>query len=225
MKTHKLLLDCDHCGCSVIKIETDFKPDDEPAFILSYYGATFYEKQAPIKTRIRRAIEMIWCAIAGKEYQFFEIVLNTYQMGELGNMTGKAIAPHGLRAQNEHLHAENVHLRRQLEYIKSLQLSIADRDLLMSIDHFALIRYLSANGWELTCKSGEETSIQCFMNENKVRVWVPTDNQNSDYARMMGSVIETLVKTEEKTELQIIDDLDNTYDEDFDIVDDYLDNL
>ena len=69
----KILVECNNCGCGAVGFYID---NEFGEILLSYYAHSFYEKQSLLKTRIKRALKMIWCAITGKEYLFFEICLS-----------------------------------------------------------------------------------------------------------------------------------------------------
>jgi hypothetical protein len=49
---------------------------------LEHYIHSFYANQRPIGTYFRRMFKMIWCAISGKEYTFFEIVIDQKKLEE-----------------------------------------------------------------------------------------------------------------------------------------------
>ena len=62
------------CGCSILKIESDDFGDGEE-IIISHYELSFNVNQQKITNAIKDRIKRIWCAILGKEYQFYEIML------------------------------------------------------------------------------------------------------------------------------------------------------
>ena len=66
-----------HLECSGMDedLKFEYDPDDEWMLILSHNTATFYSRQNPIREYFKRMFEMIGCAISGKEYRFFEIVI------------------------------------------------------------------------------------------------------------------------------------------------------
>ena len=70
-KEETFLLDCD-CGCSFLR----FVYDEEWGMLLDHFVMSFYSKQQNIGDRIRNALKMIWCAITGKEFHLYEIVID-----------------------------------------------------------------------------------------------------------------------------------------------------
>lgn len=66
-----------HLECSGMDedLKFEYDPDDEWMLILSHNIMSFYADQNPIRKRFERMFKMIWCAITGKEYRFFEIVI------------------------------------------------------------------------------------------------------------------------------------------------------
>lgn len=51
-------------------------------FYLSHNIQTFYAYQQPVRDYFRRMFKMIWCALSGKEYRFFEIVILPEQLDD-----------------------------------------------------------------------------------------------------------------------------------------------
>lgn len=70
MENKELMIPC-NCGCSILKFETF---DDE--LFISHYESTFYSHQRPIRTAISDYFKRLWKAIVGKDFWFFDIVLN-----------------------------------------------------------------------------------------------------------------------------------------------------
>jgi hypothetical protein len=66
-----------HLECSGLDedLKFEYDPEDEWALILSHNIMSFYSLQNPIRKRFERMFQMIWCALTGKEYRFFEIVI------------------------------------------------------------------------------------------------------------------------------------------------------
>ena len=81
IKDKKFLIECT-CGCSVLSIAkwSDGVFPDE--YIISLYSSTFYEKQNPIWYNIKDRLKHIWCAITGKEYYFYDIVVDMDRLEE-----------------------------------------------------------------------------------------------------------------------------------------------
>ena len=70
---HEMFLECD-CGCSFLKI--DYWEDDGNV-IISHNVPSWYALQTNTWDRFKKAVEIIWYIIRGKEYRFYEICLNT----------------------------------------------------------------------------------------------------------------------------------------------------
>ena len=66
-----------HLECAGLDEELRFEydPEDEWALILSHNILSFYAKQNPVREYFRRMFKMIWAAISGKEYRFYEIII------------------------------------------------------------------------------------------------------------------------------------------------------
>ena len=56
--------------------------DDYDVFFISHNIMSWYSHQQPIGNYFRRMFKMIWCAIANKDYTFYEIVLDKKQFKE-----------------------------------------------------------------------------------------------------------------------------------------------
>jgi len=50
--------------------------------IISHNVPSFYAYQQPIRKYFKRMFEMIWCAITGKEFSFFEVVIDTDKLAK-----------------------------------------------------------------------------------------------------------------------------------------------
>ena len=56
--------------------------DDNDIFFIDHSILSFYSHQQPFRNYFRRMFKMMWCAIANREYCFYEIVLNKNQFIE-----------------------------------------------------------------------------------------------------------------------------------------------
>lgn len=74
-----LELECD-CGCSLLQVSYFF--DDDPEIIVSHYISSWYANSHSIRKGLGQTFKMIWCAITGKRYQFYEIVIGNEQLEE-----------------------------------------------------------------------------------------------------------------------------------------------
>jgi hypothetical protein len=73
-------LDC-MCGCSKLRASYWDFPNTKD-LILTHYTLSFGEKQRVISTDIKETFKMIWCAITGKRYSFYELVITQEQLAE-----------------------------------------------------------------------------------------------------------------------------------------------
>jgi len=74
----KFITGCD-CGCSKIEVIKFDDSDDDFVGFISYYGSTFYDKQAVITDRIIEKIKMLWFVLRGKDFRLHEIYFNKQQ--------------------------------------------------------------------------------------------------------------------------------------------------
>lgn len=77
----KILIQCD-CGCGIIDI-TQFK-DDNVVYI-GYLKQGFYQHQTPIFRSIYEYLRSVWYAIRGKDYLFYDMMLQPKNVKELKN--------------------------------------------------------------------------------------------------------------------------------------------
>jgi hypothetical protein len=85
-----------------------------------------------------------------------------------------------------------------------VRVEITDPDVFGPIRPEALPRYLGANGWrEVRHIEGELVVLQ----KGTQLVWMPISDQFTDYAPMIARLVKTVAETEEKSQLQILDDL------------------
>ena len=77
MADKTFILKCDGLDES---LEFSFWEDD--CIILEHSIMSFYAYQRPIRDYFTRMFKMIWCALSGKEYNFFEIVIDKEKLEE-----------------------------------------------------------------------------------------------------------------------------------------------
>lgn len=61
------------CGCGILKVTID--KHDEDTLYFGYYTSSFYAKQRPGWNDFKDRLKMIWCAIRGKEFILYDLVL------------------------------------------------------------------------------------------------------------------------------------------------------
>jgi hypothetical protein len=90
-----------------------------------------------------------------------------------------------------------------------VRIEILDRNVFGSLKPTAISNYLRVNGWsEVRRVEGELTVFGKPNKEGKKQlIWMPISDRFSDYAPMVSRLIKTVADTEEKSELQIMDDL------------------
>lgn len=67
-----------NCGCSTgIAIK---KMKDDDCYYISFYSDKFYEEQTGIFKIIARRLKRAWYSLRGKDYRYFELILNEYEM-------------------------------------------------------------------------------------------------------------------------------------------------
>lgn len=91
-----------------------------------------------------------------------------------------------------------------------MKVKIIDIDVFGSIEPEAIMRYLLVNGWsEVRRVDGEMVVFGTTENHGKKPLlWMPISNDLSDYAPMVARLIRTVAEEIDKSEIQIIDDLE-----------------
>jgi hypothetical protein len=80
-KTFYLGCECHSHGLVFEYYDWGDKDADEDIFI-SHVVYSFYANQQPTRTYIKRMFKMIWCAISGKEYSYFDIDITKDKLEE-----------------------------------------------------------------------------------------------------------------------------------------------
>ena len=80
-KDKEILLKCT-CGCSILALSRWEEDNFPPEYIISLYSITFGEKQNPIWHNIQDRLKMIWCAIRGKQFYFYDLIISKDQLEE-----------------------------------------------------------------------------------------------------------------------------------------------
>lgn len=91
-----------------------------------------------------------------------------------------------------------------------MKVQITDPSVFSSINPSAMMRFLNANGWIEVRRVANELAVLAKRDSDRNRhlVWMPFDDQNADYASMVSRVITTVAEAEDKSELQILDDVE-----------------
>ncbi len=85
-----------------------------------------------------------------------------------------------------------------------VRVTITDSQVFSSIKPEALTRYLGVNGWHEARRVEGELVVLRKANH---LVWLPISDQFSDYESMVARLVKTVAESEDKSELQILDDL------------------
>jgi hypothetical protein len=75
VKRKQFLLNCEGHDEYLVVDYVDYNDDDQEILYLSHVIPSFYAYQRPFRDHLRRMFKMIWSAITGKEYSFFDIVI------------------------------------------------------------------------------------------------------------------------------------------------------
>ena len=70
----KFVLECEGYDEYLVADYVDYNDEDQILY-LSHVIPSFYAYQRPFRNYLRRMFTMIWAAITGKEYSFFDIVI------------------------------------------------------------------------------------------------------------------------------------------------------
>lgn len=91
-----------------------------------------------------------------------------------------------------------------------MKVQITDPSVFSSINPSAMMRFLNVNGWIEVRRVANELAVLAKRDSDRNRhlVWMPFDHQNADYASMVSRVITTVAEAEDKSELQILDDVE-----------------
>ena len=80
-KTFYLGCGCHSHGLVIEYVDWGDKDSDEDIFI-SHVIHSYVSNQQPTRNHFRRMFKMIWCAITGKEYSFFDITIEKERLEE-----------------------------------------------------------------------------------------------------------------------------------------------
>jgi|CXWL01.1.fsa_nt_gi hypothetical protein len=91
-----------------------------------------------------------------------------------------------------------------------MRVEIIDNNVFNSIEPEAITRYLLANGWSEVRRVDGEMIVfgKTGRHGKKPLLWMPISNDLSDYAPMVAQLIRTVAKEVDKSEIQIMDDLE-----------------
>jgi len=86
---------------------------------------------------------------------------------------------------------------------------VCDGDTLKSLDPHQVAVYLQSKGWhEITRVPAQVSSwIKNTFSEDKLKIYLPLDQDFDDYPRRMYEVMETLEKAENRSQLDILSEL------------------
>jgi hypothetical protein len=89
---------------------------------------------------------------------------------------------------------------------------VCDREIINHLQPSALEAYLQATGWHERHRIPDKVSVwtRDTFCEDKLKVYVPLDQEFDDYARRMYELMETLEKAENRSQLDIISELITT---------------
>jgi hypothetical protein len=91
-----------------------------------------------------------------------------------------------------------------------MRVEIIDRDAFSAIRPEALLRFLTVNNWKEARRVEGELIVLSKTNKHGTTqlVWMPTSDQYTDYAPMVAKLVKTVSEVEDKSELQLLDDLE-----------------
>jgi hypothetical protein len=89
---------------------------------------------------------------------------------------------------------------------------VSDGEVLSHLQPSAVEAYLQATGWQERNRIPDKVSVWTreTFSEDKLKIYVPVDQEFDDYARRMYELIETLEKAENRSQLDIISELITT---------------
>jgi len=90
-----------------------------------------------------------------------------------------------------------------------MRVDILDNDLFSSLAPSEVERYLTAAQWREVHREEETVSIweHSDVSNGKYRVWLPLNAEFADYGTAVGRLIKTLALAEDRSQLQILEDL------------------
>lgn len=89
---------------------------------------------------------------------------------------------------------------------------VCDVDILSHLEPHKVEAYLQAKGWHERNRIPDKVSIwtRDTFSEDKLKIQLPVDQDFDDYSRRMYEIMETLEKTENRSQLDIISELITT---------------
>jgi hypothetical protein len=89
---------------------------------------------------------------------------------------------------------------------------VCDGEFLSHLQPSAVEAYLQATGWHERNRIPDKVSVwtRDTFSEDKLKIYVPVDQEFDDYARRMYELMETLEKAENRSQLDIISELITT---------------
>jgi hypothetical protein len=75
MKSNKEFeFDCE-CGCSKLQVSYNEWGDGDTDIDLSHYTHSWGAHAHPVRRGFKQMFKLIWCAITGKEYLFYDMII------------------------------------------------------------------------------------------------------------------------------------------------------
>ena len=72
-------LECE-CGCSRLSITRYNFGDDDKSISLSHFMRSWDANAYPIRQGFRQMFKMIWCAITGRKFYFYELIIEEEEL-------------------------------------------------------------------------------------------------------------------------------------------------
>jgi hypothetical protein len=69
------------CGCSKL-VASYWDDDDYDAVALMHYSHSWRENSRPVRRGLKQMFSLIWCALVGKEYLFYDVVIERDRLDE-----------------------------------------------------------------------------------------------------------------------------------------------
>lgn len=91
-----------------------------------------------------------------------------------------------------------------------MKIDILEHEVFDSVDYTVLARYLTAQSWNIQSDSLPGASIWDKQTPTgaRFRVWLPQDRRFADYSESMARVIRTVAESENRSQLQVLEDLE-----------------
>lgn len=117
----KFYLPC-NCGCSILEYMEYEDYDDVNMVSLAFFERAYYAHSQPTKIAISRYLKRLWCAIIGKEYRLFEVILDNEQVEEFKKFINELPLTQVQTFEEaviEKLKVENLALKQSLQIVEA----------------------------------------------------------------------------------------------------------